>query len=288
MYCITGQNYEVTIRVNDTGAVIENGKFGDARILETPLFCMRLKNIETEENVLVDSSALWESVKGKKIRKSTEFVFENPKGVKDITVFVCAKELDGGIEWTQKVINNNDSLSVMEITYPTPKITGEHMNFFLPIHSGKVIEEAQDKDYAYADYYPHSATCMQFFAMYGKTGGLYIGIEDGRAASKYFTMSAKDQTLFAEVKFFAPGASLPHNSFEPWGKCRWQFIKGDWYDAAMLYADFVKREAMWLPEIGENGREDTEERFKCDRSDIFCSAPFYFPRHCEMSFAADT
>lgn len=156
MYCITGQNYEVTIRVNDTGAVIENGKFGDARILETPLFCMRLKNIETEENVLVDSSALWESVKGKKIRKSTEFVFENPKGVKDITVFVCAKELDGGIEWTQKVINNNDSLSVMEITYPTPKITGEHMNFFLPIHSGKVIEEAQDKDYAYADYYPHS------------------------------------------------------------------------------------------------------------------------------------
>lgn len=115
MYCITGQNYEVTIRVNDTGAVIENGKFGDARILETLLFCMRLKNIETEENVLVDSSALWESVKGKKIRKSTEFVFENPKGVKDITVFVCAKELDGGIEWTQKVINNNDSLSVMEI-----------------------------------------------------------------------------------------------------------------------------------------------------------------------------
>lgn len=125
-------------------------------------------------------------------------------------------------------------------------------------------------------------------SMYGKTSGLYIGIEDGRAASKYFTMSAKDKALFAEVKFFAPGASLPHNSFEPWGKCRWQFIKGDWYDAAMLYAAFVKREAMWLPEIGENGREDTEERFKCDRSEIFCSAPFYFPRHCEMSFAADT
>ncbi len=262
MHCITGENYEINISTKDNGAVIENGKFGDAVILKTPLFYMRLKNIETEENVLVDSSKLWESVKVKKIFKNTEFVFENPNGVKDITVFVCAKEFDGYIEWTQKVINNNDNISVMEITYPTPKVTGEHMNFFLPIHSGKVIEEAQDKEYAYEDYYPHSATCMQFFAMYGKTSGVYIGIEDGKAASKYFKMSAKDKILFAEVKFFAPGASLAHNSFEPWGKCKWQFLKGDWYDAAMLYADFVKREATWLPEIGENGREDTKERFK--------------------------
>ena len=91
MHCIKGKNYEINISAKDNGAVIENGKFGDAVILKTPLFYMRLKNIETEENVLVDSSKLWESVKVKKIFKNTEFVFENPNGVKDITVFVCAE-----------------------------------------------------------------------------------------------------------------------------------------------------------------------------------------------------
>jgi hypothetical protein len=61
------------------------------------------------------------------------------------------------------------------------------------------------------------------------------------------------------IVFPAIGAGNMANTFSVGGYIRWEIFEGDWYDATLLYAHFVKSEAMWLP---VKGRPDTAERFK--------------------------
>ena len=64
-----------------------------------------------------------------------------------------------------------------------------------------------------------------------------------------------------EVSFPAIGAGIAANSFSLYGCTRWQAFEGDWYDAALIYRNFVHKYAKWLPTVGKNGRDDTPNRF---------------------------
>jgi len=37
----------------------------------------------------------------------------------------------------------------------------------------------------------------------------------------------------------------------------WQLLHGDWFDAAVIYRDWVRRSARWYPRLGPEGRADT-------------------------------
>ena len=37
----------------------------------------------------------------------------------------------------------------------------------------------------------------------------------------------------------------------------WQLLHGDWFDAAVIYRDWVRRCARWYPRLGPEGRGDT-------------------------------
>ena len=100
---------------------------------------------------------------------------------------------------------------------------------------------------------------MQYYAVYSESGGIYLGVEDGRAAIKRFASSAGEGSFSLNCDFFAVNSGGAANSFELYGEARWQPFVGDWYDASMIYANFVRESAEWLPELG---RPDTPERFR--------------------------
>jgi len=54
-----------------------------------------------------------------------------------------------------------------------------------------------------------------------------------------------------------PDMSLAGNRFELSGPAVWQLIRGDWFDAAVTYRDWVRREAKWYPRLTAEGRPDT-------------------------------
>lgn len=256
------ENYALSIDVKACGMAIAGGTFGDITLLPAPIFRMRLKNTKNNEELHVDSVSGWEKANIKERGTRVEFIFDGWKEVPDVCVIVEADLSEKTVKWTAEVMNDNQEYSVMDITYPTPKITASYFNLFTPGHSGNVTENAGKQVINESFCYPGSGLSMQYFAMYGKDTGIYVATEDGKAATKKFEWVCENDVLELIVTFPAIGAGLPANSFALYGTCNWSFFSGDWYDATQLYADFVQREAEWLPEIGINGREDISERFK--------------------------
>lgn len=262
VHTVSNNYYTINIEMFKTGMKLAGGFFGEIKLLEAPIFNMRIKDVEADGNFHISSDGRWKNVQLFDSGHEIELYFENPDDIADISVFINAKLNEKGIIWTAEVINNNQNMSVMEITYPTPIMSSEFLNYFIPMHSGRVLVDCGNRKYSDEGCYPGGKINMQYFAVYGKQNGIYIGFEDSKAASKRFKFSCGDDECKLNAEFFGIGAGLPANSFKAYGKCNWQFFEGDWYDAAMLYSDFVHREAEWLPEIGEKGRKDLAERFK--------------------------
>lgn len=256
------KNYLLSVEMYEHGMKIAGGTFGEIKLLPTPIFKMRLKNVKSEENMYVDSTSCWKNVLLKEYENHVDFIFDGLDDVSDVCVIVQAKFSETAVKWTAEVANNNQEFSVMDITYPTPKITASYFNFFLPDNSGVVVEDAGHKIVKDECYYPCWAISMQYFAMYGHNSGIYVATEDAKAANKHFAWVCENDVCELTATFPAIAASLPANSFSVYGTCNWSFFTGDWYDATLLYSDFVQREAEWLPSIGKNGREDIPERFK--------------------------
>ena len=113
----------------------------------------------------------------------------------------------------------------MELSYPTPVVTGEYLYYFMPEHSGRVIEDATHQEFIREQHYPNGRIGMQCFAVYGQSSGIYVAVEDGKAATKNFTFRLTEGTCSAQVDLIGIGASLPANSFPLYGECRWQCLR---------------------------------------------------------------
>ena len=265
---ITGTQYQVALTWNNHAAWIEGGYFGEVSVCKSSLFQATLRNTLTGQEVKLSSESWWQEIcvishdLDRNRKKCIHFSFLNPETIPELTFLIKGIGDDTGISWTIEVANDNSQWSVMEVTYPIPLLQADYFDMFLPIASGLVVSDAGRKDYSYQNPYPQHEACMQYFAVYGKQNGIYLGIEDGRAAVKYFDVTTAQNQAHIKVIFYGIDGSLPANSFTVYGCSRWQFITGDWYDATLLYRDFVKNEANWLPEIDLNGRPDTPKRFK--------------------------
>ncbi len=260
-----GIGYQLTLKWHNQAAWIEKGYFGEVVIGESSLFRAVLKNVSNGEYLEVDSESTWEKVRVKNQGNTRVFYFLNPEGIEELMFVIKGVNEERGISWSVEVINDNKAWSVMEVTYPTPSMAAEYFDLFLPFGSGIVIQNAGKRQYEKLARYPGgigSSACMQYFAVYGKQSGLYIGVEDEEGAVKAFTITTGADQASLTASFYGVNGSQPANSFCAFGHCRWQYIEGDWYDAAMIYADFVRTKAKWLPKIAKDGRTDTPQRFK--------------------------
>ncbi len=256
----SGIGYKVVLKVKKDGAYLENGRFYGVTLIKTPLFTMRVKDMDGT-SVSVSSDAGWGLVRS----EENALVFSDNATAEGITVRIdlCADE--EGMTFAIQVANENDALSVMEISYPTPKMQADTYSLFAPIKAGRVWEHAETRHTTEHWEYPQHA-CMQFFAVYTERGGIYLGVEDGTANAKRFAAVCDGSHCHVTANYYAPGGTLPRNAFTVSGVVRWSAIRGNWYDAARLYRRFVLRDASWLPEDGM-GRPDTALFFR--------AAPFW-------------
>ena len=251
---------QVDFRVLKDGIKILGGYLGEMKIKESPLFSVRLKNVDSLEEKIIDSSCKWEKVNAK--QDASVFTFQNPDKINGLTIEFNLIKTNDYISWVGKVINENKQWSVMDIDYPTPTLYAEDFTLFVPHASGIAFKNAGKRGYEYDYFYPSSKACMQYFATYTNKNGVYVAVEDGKAAIKNFKVVAKDDVCMYKLTLIAPDASLAENSFQFFGECKWQVFDGDWFDATMLYSKFVTEKANWLPEIDENGRKDLSDKYK--------------------------
>ncbi len=251
------KRFFIDISVCEHGANIAGGKACGFSVAPSPLFTAKIKN-RAGEYEATDSASGWNTVALTEHPRKTEIVFSGFERAPGLCVIMSVRKERGGLIWKEKVSNGSDEWSVMTITYPTPILERSDFDMFVPKFGGRAIKSAGQNPFDIEKTYPGAIT-MQFFAVYAEGSGVYIGIEDGRAAVKNFRAASGDGVFSLTAEFYAVGGGLPKNSFDVYGEARWQAFDGDWFDAAMIYADFVHKRAEWLP---ERNRPDTAEKFK--------------------------
>jgi len=257
-----GNRYQLQFHITEHALTIGSGYFGDVTITETPLITAQMKNCRNGETVAVNSEDFGK-VEFTQEKNSITFTAQQPHGIFGIQFILTAVFDTQSVSWSMEVQNGNDEYSVMEVHYPMPRLQAAEFDLFEPGTCGKVIQNAGKTGFRLKNkIYPSQGMTMAYFAVYNQKNGIYMGIEDPKAAVKRFDIEAGNDKSSINVVYFGVNASRAMNSFKLEGGSRWQYFEGDWYDAAMLYADFVYREADWLPKINERGRTDLPEQFR--------------------------
>lgn len=254
----SSDTWSVTLASSGRGAIISAGAFGELQLLTSELFRMEIETGDGTTST-VFSSGGWESVELEQNGQSFAVTFTNPDKIEGLSVEVIGETDPDGISWYTNVTNDNSDCSVSSVSYPTPGVASETLHLFTPERSGRAIMDAGENGFAASYEYPGHYLSMQYFAFWGEENGIYLGIHDPEGGMKTFSVDAGYGEGRMSAVYPAIGAGTAGNSFSAGGCIRWEAFSGDWYDATMLYADFVHTSALWLP---EHGRSDTAEKFK--------------------------
>lgn len=258
---IERKNFSVVFEKTESGAHILGGHFGAIRIKEAPLFTLTVRDVATKEEAFFSSTEGWSEVSARERGGQVRFFFRGHESGMDLAMTVTANPTERGVAFQTDVSNLDGRFSVMEVSYPIPTVENDIFDLFVTSGPGRVIKDFRHKNLKLNWMYPSSRFCMQYMAVFAEGDALYLGHHDREARTKYYNVSSENGRLTLGVSYPAEGMGLPANSFSLRGGATWEYIKGDWYDCAMRYGEFVKT-ADWLPALGDYGRPDTPDYFK--------------------------
>ncbi len=256
---MTTDAWALSLEWSENGIRFRDGSFGEMEVTPSAVFTITLRNVTTGQGNNVNTLSNWGSVTVSHSSNVVTVLLSSPSDAENVSVELTGQLDETGISWYTKVINLSETYTVMKITYPTIELQGDTIHAFLPERSGRVIEYADSVGCNLNLDYPGHLLSMPYFAYYGDNSGMYLGVHDSDGSMKSFSAQVVAGTALLIAEFPAIGAGNAENSFDVGGYMRWEAFDGDWYDATMLYADFVHNYANWLP---EKGRPDTAEKFK--------------------------
>ncbi len=165
--------------------------------------------------------------------------------------------------WSIQVDNSSEEWTTWRVVFPQVAVAdlGPDAKVFLPRGAGEVQKGLWQREYRHQGTYPNGWTTMAFMAAYDaeRQTGLYLGMHDPNGSTKDIRVESRPIDRAVGFAFDHPVADMsrPGNDFHTEGLAVWQLLRGDWFDAALIYRDWVRREARWWPELGPDGRTDT-------------------------------
>ena len=141
---IKNSNYNIKINANEKSAWFESGKFGDVSFLKNEIFTAELKNVFTKDKITVSSLSNFKEIKVNEIESQLILTFIEPNLIEGL-IFIVKGEFDEkGVSWFIEAQNQSIRYAVVSLSYPTPKMTAEKYDVFLPYASGRVLKDAQN------------------------------------------------------------------------------------------------------------------------------------------------
>ncbi len=220
--------------------------------------------------VKLDADAGWKNVQiaaiagpGIEIRWQ-EPTDERLAGLRVVATAV-ASATEPSIRWTLKVDGAGKRWSVWRVVFPQVAVAdlGPGASVFFPKAAGEVQQNVWQRDFSFRGTYPAGWTSMQFLAAYSQDQktGLYVAVHDPWASTKDIQVQSKPSQRAVVFSFDHPTPDMgnPGNRFELSGEAVWRLLRGDWFDAAVAYRDWVRREARWYPKLTADGRADTPQ-----------------------------
>ena len=180
-----------------------------------------------------------------------------------VAVRATADPATASIRWKLEVHNESAQWSVWRVRFPQVSLRelGKQACVFLPRGPGEVQPGLWRRAFQFRDTYPGAWMTMQFFAAYdpARNRGLYCALHDPSGSTKDLAVESKPAEASVAFTFDVPAPDMGKagNPFVVPGEAVWQLLRGDWYDAALLYRAWVRRNAGWYPRLTAEGRADT-------------------------------
>ena len=232
-----------------------------------PLFELTMRHAETREELSLRADAGWKQIDVVQNGDAVEIRWAEPDdqrlGPLVVVARVVADSTASAFRWTLRVDASSDSWSVWRTVFPQIAVAelAADARVLVPRAAGEVQEGVWQRHYRFDGTYPGGWTSMQFLAAYAPKAktGLYVATHDPRGSTKDISAHSHptERTFVFRFSHPAPDMGVAGNGFELSGHAVWQLLPGDWFDAAMIYRDWVRREARWFPKLGKDGREDT-------------------------------
>jgi len=232
-----------------------------------PLITLTARAVDSDDEITVKSSEGWNETQIIPTKDGVVCILSGNIKLPKVTVTLTAVKEGNRLSWTTSLTSANSGYALFECDYPALSFdTNANTYFFSPYGSGEVYSSAERKEYSSTQKYPSYGVSMQYFAFYNcrTKRGMYYGLHDPAPAFKKLSFKKLSGEKVMTLKGILPLTSVDKggNSQNLEGKVVWELYDGDWYDAAVLYRNWVEEEACWMPELKDGTRSDIPEWLK--------------------------
>ena len=187
------------------------------------------------------------SAKNQPLSRSGTYSWESCCQHNDFTAQVHCSYANDSLRYRLSV-EAAPGIKLHEVTFPYVKLARQEAgDLLIPCMSGAVKHDVAAKRFTYSGYYPSGHVSMQLGAYYDRRGGVYFAAEDGRARAKSLLFRAGKNGVEVAYRWPVkyPRKTGERSYFAPECDAVLSCFTGDWYDAGLLYKDFLKRSAIW-------------------------------------------
>ncbi len=181
-----------------------------------------------------------------------------------VVALAAAHPGDSALHWHLHVEDRSTNWSVWHVVFPQLALAdlGTNGAVFFPRGPGGVERNVWNRRFSYRGTYPGGWCAMQFMAAYRDgehSTGLYVAMHDPWGSTKDLALKSDPASHILRLSFGhpAPNMGVAGNGFALEGEAVWQLLRGNWFDAAMIYKHWARQHAKWWPRLGPDGRADT-------------------------------
>jgi hypothetical protein len=235
---------------------------------QLPLFRLILRRTPDQAEATLNADAGWGQISARGSNRQLILRWAKPldDSWRDLTVAATATALptEHAWHWALRVENKSSEWGVWRIIFPQVNLVdlGPGAEVLFPRGPGEVQRDVWSRSFQYHGQYPGGWCSMQFMAAY-RTGtnptGLYVALHDPWGSTKDLEVASDPEKRSVRLHFEHPASNMgvPGQGFELSGDAVWQLLRGDWFDAALIYKQWVRQDSRWWPKLGRAGREDT-------------------------------
>jgi hypothetical protein len=233
-----------------------------------PLFTLLLRHTASKEQIQIAADTGWRQVRITLSGGALTVRWASPTDSRLAGLQVTARAVPDRVRhtwrWSLRVENSGSAWSVWRVAFPQVDVAepGGGASVLFPRGPGETKRDVWRRAFSYRGTYPGGWCAMQMMAVYGggsKPTGLYYAIHDPMGSAKDIVLTGDPASRSVRLVYEHPASGMGKagNGFTLGGEAVWQLLRGDWFDAAVIYKEWARREAKWWPHLTKDGRADT-------------------------------
>ncbi|MBQ7444362.1 MAG: hypothetical protein IJS71_00280 [Clostridia bacterium] len=270
---------DLSVRLARTGSGLGIGSIEDKKGVATadcaapePLFRLLIRYLDTGREEMLSSTCEWDRVKEDSSAAGPVLRFE--KGKIEVTVTAALSPEENRIGWEISVVIRDMNITAVRLDPPAAMMNAvDGGKLFMSFGPGMDVPIGKRSELHSMSPYPSIGMCMEYMCIYDgiRRRGIYNGYHDPEGSYKFLHGNVHGGMCMTGAMIPAEGIDEPANGFVMKGQDVWQIFDGDWYDATLLFRDFVRKQARWFTGVPATERDDVPEWllkmpvwFRCD------------------------